>query len=224
MTIHTLALVAVVLAALIGGGLATSFALSQGGNQKSNDSELAGGDLSYTPPSPDELQKQFQRWQATWEPSKWHRLFERLIGEWETETSVYMQGPDGPAMKSSGTTKYEWEVPGKWVRYHGTGNMMGQPVEQFGTLGYDNFKQKFVAVFHDSLSTNLLTSEGTLNADGTTLMLWGSMDEPMTGQTDKSVRYDYVFESNDLFSIQVHDLHIGGPKTKVIEIRFTRKK
>lgn len=220
MTIQTMALIAVALVALLAGGLATTFALPQDDGKE----ELAGGDLSYTPPAPEEMQKQFQRWQATWEPSKWHRLFERMIGEWNTETSVYMQGPDGPAMKSNGTTKYQWEVPGKWVRYQGTGSMMGQPIEQFGTLGYDNFKQKFVGAFHDSLGTNLLTAEGTLNADGTTLMLWGNMDEPMTGQTDKSVRYDYVFESNDVFLIQVHDLHIGGPKTKVIEIRFTRKK
>ena len=102
--------------------------------------------------------------------------------------------------------------------------MMGTPVEYFGLMGYDNFKQKYVSVFHDSMGTNLLPSEGTLNKDATELMLWGPMDEPMTGQTDKSVLYKYRFVSPDEIVFEVHDLHIGGTKTCVVEVAYKRSK
>ena len=59
---------------------------------------------------------------------------------------------------------------------------------------------------------------------GKELMLWGSMDEAMTGQTDKTVRSHYKFPDKDTMILEVHDLHIGQGKTKVIEMVFERKK
>ena len=157
-------------------------------------------------------------------PGKHHRLFERMVGEWETTTRIYMGGPDGPAMSSTGTATYSWRVPGKWMTFHAKGTMMGTPMETWGVLGYDNFKQKYVSSWHDNLGTVLLHSEGTLDLTGKELMMWGSMDEPMTGQTDKTVRYHYKFTDKDTMIFEVHDLHIGQGKTKVIEMVFTRKK
>ena len=141
-----------------------------------------------------------------------------------TAGSCSRAGPDGPAQKSTGTATFEWAVPGKWIHWHGDGDMFGMPVKQFGMMGYDNFKQKYVASWHSSLETTLSVAEGTLTQDGKRLMLWGSMDEPMTGQTDKTVRYDYIFRTADEIVVQVHDLHIGTDKTKVVEVVYKRKK
>jgi len=101
---------------------------------------------------------------------------------------------------------------------------MGIPSKGTGFLGYDNFKKKFVGASITSVSTVLLTYEGGLDKTGTELMMWGPMDEPMTGEHDKPVRYDWKFDGKDKFSIEVHDLMIGGDKTKVVQVDFERKK
>ena len=50
------------------------------------------------------------------------------------------------------------------------------------------------------------------------------MDEPMTGEHDKPVRYTTRLVNENKFTFEIHDLVIGGDKTKAIEMEYTRKK
>jgi hypothetical protein len=53
--------------------------------------------------------------------------------------------------------------------------------------------------------------------------MWGLMDEPMTGEVGKHVKYVTRVINDDKFIFEIHDLAIGGDKTKVVEIVYTRK-
>jgi hypothetical protein len=101
--------------------------------------------------------------------------------------------------------------------------MMGMAGRGFAIQGYDNFKKKYVAMWVDSMSTAMLTMSGNASRDGKTESMWGLMDEPMTGEVGKHVKYVTRVINDDKFIFEIHDLAIGGDKTKVVEIVYTRK-
>ena len=115
-------------------------------------------------------------------------------------------------------------MPGRWLRLAGSGRMMGMAVETFHVLGYDNFKQSFVTTTVTSVDTAMLRAEGDLTPDGKALITYGTLDEYLTGEHDKMVRYVWRFLGDDEFVLEIHDLPIGEVDTKVVETRFLRKR
>ena len=98
-----------------------------------------------------------------------------------------------------------------------------QPHKTFGIIGYDNFKMSYVMSQVTSMDTSLLTMEGDLDPRGNALIVYGTVNEYLTGEHDKMVKGIYRFESDDKFALEVHDLPIGETGTKVFEIVYTRK-
>ena len=180
-------------------------------------------DFSFQQPTPDELQAMQKRWAETMIPSKYHRWLGQLIGKWTTKTKM-IWGADGPPSESSGEAEIEWKVKDKWLSWVAKSNMMGMPITMHATKGYDNFKQKFVSLSFDDQTTAAYRFEGNLDQTGTVLSLWGTVDEPMTGEHDKASKYVVRILSQDKFVHEVHDLTIGGDKTMVVETTYSRKK
>jgi len=102
--------------------------------------------------------------------------------------------------------------------------MMGMPMTGMGVTGYDNFDKKYVSFWIDNLSTAMYLSEGSIDPAGKVLSLYGKMDEPMTGEHDKNVKYVSRVVDPDKFVFEIHDLAIPEPNTKVVEVVYTRKK
>jgi hypothetical protein len=78
----------------------------------------------------------------------------------------------------------------------------------------------------DSASTAMQTSEGLADRTGKVLTFYGTMDEWMTGEHDKAVKFVFRIIDDDNHVFEMHDLGIvDGDKenTKVIEIRYTRE-
>ncbi len=175
-------------------------------------------------PSPEEMAEMMKRWQAACTPGEPHQWLAQFVGTWDTSMKMYMGGPGTPAMESKGTAETRWLVEGKWLSMESAIAMMNMPVKQFGTLGYDNFKKKFVQSYVDSMGTALYTAEGLRDRTGTVLTLYGEMDEPMTGEHDKLVKYVLRILGKDKLVIEIHDLAIGEPNTMVVETTYTRKK
>lgn len=201
---------------LLCAGPALSVARAQG---KTND------DYSFQRPSPDETQSMLKRWQETMKSGKYHRWLGQLVGEWETTTRLWWTGEGGgESMSSKGQATISWQVKDKWLQLRSEGKLMGTPLQSFGLQGYDNFKNKFVAIGYDSMSTALYRFEGTLDKSGKTLRLWGTVDEPMTGEHDKMAMHVTRIKDPDNFVIEIHDLTGGASNTKVVEIKYVRKK
>lgn len=151
-------------------------------------------------------------------PGPQHAWLERFLGEWETEMVVSMPG----AKPEKGRSTTTWLLDGRWIQTRGTGAMMGMPYEAVTTMGYDNFKMSFVATTVSSLDTAMNRVEGDLAPAGDTLILYGTIDEYLTGEHDKMTKTIYRFLSDDEYVMEVHDLAIGEENTKVVEVRFQR--
>ncbi len=155
------------------------------------------------------------------EPGPNHKVLERFVGEWTAEVRLFQGEQASPP--SPGKAEARWLMPGRWVQMGLEGTLLGRPMQSSTIVGYDNFKQSFVMTVVHSTDTAMLRAEGDLTRDGKELVAYGTMDEYLTGEHDKMVKYVYRFVSPDEIIFEVHDLHIGEPHTKVVEIRYRRK-
>jgi len=74
------------------------------------------------------------------------------------------------------------------------------------------------------LQTCIAGAFGHFDSSGDNLILWGTIDEPMTPEQDKQVKYVYRGFGQDKFVLEVHDMMIGEANTKVLEIEYRKRK
>ncbi|MEM7352743.1 MAG: DUF1579 family protein [Acidobacteriota bacterium] len=156
------------------------------------------------------------------QPGPHHDLLKRFLGTWDTEFRVTLSGSQTPAEK--GTATFSWLIEGRWIQQQSTGSVMGNPTQGFMIIGYDNLKMSYVTVTVGNVDTAMLTAEGDLDPTGKALITYGTLDEYLTGEHDKMVKYVWRFVSDDKLVFEVHDLPIGESNTKVVEITYNRRK
>ena len=154
-------------------------------------------------------------------PGKQHKELERFLGKWQTETRMFMGDKAMPA--EAGTAEFSWLMPGRWLRSNWSSSMLGNQYEGFLVLGYDNFKMSFVMTTVTGMDTAMNRCEGDLDPGGKAMLLYGTIDEYLTGEHDKMVKYIWRFPSADKLVFEVHDLPIGENRTKVVEVVYTRE-
>lgn len=104
------------------------------------------------------------------EPQKEHEWLHQLVGDWTAEMHCSM-GPDQPPSASKGTESVR-SLGGLWTLGEGQGEgPEGKPVTSLMTLGFDPAKGRFVGSFVASMMTMMWTYDGTLSADGKSLVL-----------------------------------------------------
>jgi hypothetical protein len=156
------------------------------------------------------------------QPGAKHQKLLPYLGRWDVESTISM-GP-GNEMKSSMKAEIAWQIEGRFLKVESKGTLLGMPYQGFGLLGYDNFKQAFTSTWIDNMNTYKLDAQGNLAQDGATLIMYGTLDEYLTGENDKPVKYVYRWKDADHFSFEVHDLAIGETNTCVVTMNYARAK
>ena len=167
-----------------------------------------------------EMAAMMEKARAFTQPGENHKLLERFLGTWNTETRFNMGGQLTPPEK--GTAETSWLMEGRWLKTEATGLLMGQPTQVFSIIGYDNFKMSYVITTVSSMDTAMIRSEGDLDPNTNALLLYGTLDEYLTGEHDKMVKTVFRFPSEDKMIMEIHDLPIGETNTMVVEITYTR--
>ncbi len=155
------------------------------------------------------------------EPGPAHKQLDRFLGKWNTQTRLYM-GPK-PGAPEKGTAEFSWVMPGRWMKLESAGTLMGLPSRTFMLMGYDNFKQSYVMTMVNGLDTAMTHAEGDMDPSGSALIAYGTLDEYLTGEHDKMVKYVWRFPSPTKIVLEVHDLPIGENNTKVVEVTFEKQ-
>lgn len=156
------------------------------------------------------------------QPGEEHKALERLIGKWDTDAQFCMGSQTSAAGR--GSLEFSWLMPGRWIQARGAGTFMGMPADQFHVIGYDRFKMSYVSTHVTNLDTAMIRLEGDMTPDGKALLMYGTLDEYLTGENDKMIKYVWRFVSADKIVLEVHDLPIGEVGTKVVEVTMTRAK
>ncbi len=137
------------------------------------------------------IQEMMELGRALGTPGAPHEFLQRFVGNWEGEMSM-MGMPGSPTTQTIKT-----ELGGRFIRADLQGVLMGEPFSGIGITGYDNYKKKFNSMWIDSVGTVMHYTEGMMDQTGNTMTLWGTMDEWMTGEQDKPVKYVYHFTDDD---------------------------
>lgn len=156
------------------------------------------------------------------QPGDAHKLLHRFLGTWDTETRITVPG-SSPAPEK-GTATCRWLIDGRWLQCDASGQMMGMPMRTSFILGYNIFKMSYVSSAINSVDTAMIYSEGDLDPSGKALLMYGTLDEYLTGEHDKMVKSVWRFVSDDEMKLEVHDLPIGENNTQVFEIRYRHRK
>ena len=100
-------------------------------------------------------------------PQKEHEFLEKLVGDWNV--TLFVMGEE-----IEGKEHNELIAGGLWLTSEFSANMMGQPFQGHGILGYDTKKKKYVSVWVDPSRTDLIIMEATMKGttrSGTTMMI-----------------------------------------------------
>ena len=173
------------------------------------------------PPVTAEQQQSFEEYLETQAPGAKHQALEPLIGRFDAHV-LHFNGPDQAPMESTGVVENTWTLGGRFVlsQYHG--EVMGQPFEGMGLLGYDNQKQKYVGNWADSMATSLWpTATGDSNDDGNAITLSRVMADPMTGELIK-IRDVTTIVDHDHITYEMFVTRPGADETKALEAHYTR--
>ena len=164
-----------------------------------------------------------QRWMEAATPGKQHKFLAQFAGEWDYTMKMSMEGSEGEAAESSGTSKARMIMDGRYLQDEIDGSLMGQPFTGTGLTGYDNFKKRYVGTWVDNMGTAMISMQGALDSSGKVLTMYGLMDEPMTGESDKMTKYVSTIVSEDEHVFEIFDLS-AGHDTPALQITYKRKK
>ena len=117
--------------------------------------------LAQTPPVP--------------QPGPEHEMLKKDVGTWDATVEMFMGPPGGAPAVSKGTETVTM-LGGLWQITEFKSEMMGQPFEGRGAMGFDPAKKKFVGTWVDSMTPGYYTVEGAY--DPATKTLTGTMEGP----------------------------------------------
>ena len=128
-----------------------------------------------------------ETWAKYSNPGENHQHFNDMVGNWTHKVTMWM-APGAPPMESTATSTSELSMDGRWLEETFSGTMWGMPFEGQNLLGYDNFRNEYVSVWRDNLSTAPMISRGTYDPATKTLTMTATVDDFMTGARDVPVR------------------------------------
>lgn len=153
-------------------------------------------------------------------PGKEHAELAEGVGRWDVKIKFRM-GADQPWQEAEGKADCRTILGGRYVVQEIDYECMGQPVQGFQILGYDNLKKEYTATWYDTWSTWSVTSRGTKD-DAGNIVYKGQMVDLVTPEGRP---FEMIVEpkGEDGFFIQMFD-HIDGEEVEVMQIVQTRSK
>jgi hypothetical protein len=167
-----------------------------------------------------DMQAMMETYQKLATPGEPHNQFASLAGSWTTKTKEWME-PNKPPTESTGSCEQKMLLDGRFLHQECTGEMMGQPFNGIGVMGYDNHTKKYVSTWMDSMGTGIFLMEGTASADGKTITQKGSYNDPIEGPMKLRGVTKIVDDNTEIF--EMYSTGEKGKEAKMMEITYTRK-
>jgi len=153
-------------------------------------------------------------------PGAEHAGLARLAGEYTTSTKLFMT-PGAPPQESSGESKLWMTLDGRFLSEEDSGLFLGQPTKGFKMVGYNNASKRYEGIWTYTMSTSIMTLNGTSRDGGRTISLAASFDDQAGKQ-----RLDIVMRKtdDDHFVVELSGKAPDGKPGPRLETVYTRKK
>ncbi len=156
-------------------------------------------------------------------PGPNQEMLTSMAGDWTYTVRMWMNPGAAQPTESKGTVTYTSLLGGRFVQGQYHGDMMGQPFEGLGLLGYDNTSGKFEVSWADNAGTSILYMTGNYDADAKTVTYTGQMDDILNPGAKINVRQVVHLTSPDSQTMEWYETR-NGKETKTMEIVYNRAK
>ncbi len=164
---------------------------------------------------------EMEAWQKVAVPNEHHQMLAEFAGSWNF-SSRWWSAPGEKPLESTGSAEYEMVMGGRYLKETVKSEWLEEQFEGVGYSGYDNVKKAYVSVWFDNMSTGILSSDGTWNAENKTLTWKGEYLDALTGKP-KTMRTVTKIISSDKHVDEFFDTQPDGKEYKSMEIVYTRK-
>jgi hypothetical protein len=176
------------------------------------------------PAMSEEMQAMMAKAKEAGTPGAEHAILKPLEGSWNVTGRSWMKPTEKKPTMSSGTSTLSWVMGGRFLKQEYKGDMMGQPFEGLGYMGYDKVKKEYVSVWMDSMATGLFEGSGSYDATTKTVGETGNFSCPVTGDKDMWYRSDWKMVDNDTNVFTMYMKDPNGKEFKSMELTYKRAK
>jgi len=174
-------------------------------------------------PSPEDMQKMMQEYMKMGAPGAEHQKIATLAGEWTNVSKMWMDPKAEPMTTPPGTHSGQMILGGRFLQFTEKGDMMGMQMDGWGLMGYNKLRKYYEMIWIDNTATPMYYAKGTADSTGNVITLMGKVDDPMTGQKDKDVKYIYRFMDDKTVIFEMWDSTGPDQFYKSMETTYTKK-
>lgn len=174
-------------------------------------------------PSPEDMQKMMDAYLKMGAPGAEHQKLATLAGEWTNVSKMWMDPKGEPMVTPPGVHSGEMILGGRYLHFTEKGDMMGMPMEGWGLMGFNKLRGEYEMLWIDNTATPFYYAKGTADSSGNVITLIGKVDDPMTGQKNKDIKYIYRFVNPSTVMFEMWDSTPDGAFYKSMETTYTKK-
>lgn len=154
-------------------------------------------------------------------PTKQHEVLGKDVGVWDAEIKSWMVGPDAEPTVTKGVERNRLLRGGLWLVSDFEGDVGGIPFAGHGQTGYDPKQGKYIGTWVDSMSTNVMTQEGTYDEAAETFTFEGEAVDPAGQTMEQKTIASY---KGDTRTMEMHMKLPGSDEyIKMMEITYTKR-
>ena len=163
---------------------------------------------------------EMEAYQKAGTPGAPHQSMAATVGSYDAKVKSW-QAAGQPPMESTATATRSMALDGRVLVEEFKGSMMGTPFTGHGMQGYDNVSGKYWSTWNDSMSTGIMMSEGTCDAQKTCTFK-GTWNDPIK-KAPVSSRMTSRWTSPTTEVFEMYGPDKKGAEMKMMEITYTKR-
>lgn len=167
-----------------------------------------------------EQQAEMEAYMKAGTPGAPHRALASGVGSYDLKIKSWHE-PGGPATEETGTAIRTMGLDGRVLFEELTSSMMGMPFTGHGMTGFDNVTGKYWSTWNDSMSTGLMVSEGTCDAQEVCSFTGSWNDAIKKGPVTMRMTSRWTTPTTQIFVM--YGPGKNGKEMKMMEMTYTKK-
>src|SRR5262249_49103785 len=156
-------------------------------------------------------------------PTAEHEMLAKDAGTWDATIKSWMSGPEAAPTVSQGVEVVKVMPGGLWITSEFDGKFGDASFHGCGQSGYDTKKKKFVGTWVDSMTTEIMITEGDDDSATQTLTTYAKGTEPSGKPYDAKMTSKRQGDDTRVFTMSMKSDETKGEYVKVMEITYKRR-
>ena len=156
-------------------------------------------------------------------PGPEHKKLEALAGTFSARVKAFEPGK--PPLESNGTMTRTMIFGGRYLKEEYTGQMAGQLFNGLSMIGYDKVQRKYMIVWLDSASTDVMITSGTYDDRSRSFTYVTDLYDPYKGKKTRARDVLQILSADQQkFEMFRQPPDPGAKEVRILEITYTRRR